>query len=110
MSKVQDIVNNTVDTTADLLDKVSSPTSRAGSTVERAAKMTQNGVDKDVTALQMTKNSPNGQTYSSADVEAYNKLYEDAKTKVVITSKQATALIKDQKNSSPDSGNLVPQS
>lgn len=110
MPKVQDTINNVVDTTFDLLDKVSSPTSRAGSTVERAAKMTNEGVDKDVTALQMTKNSPNGQTYSAADVEAYAKLYKDAETKVVITSKQATALIKDQKTSSSNTSNLALQS
>ena len=63
MSKTQDTFNNVVDTVVDtgvdFLDKVSSPTSRAGSTVERAAKMTREGVDKDVIALQMTKNSPN---------------------------------------------------
>lgn len=110
MSKVQDAVNNVVDTTVDLLDKVSSPTSRAGTTVERAAKMTREGVDKDVTALQMTKNSPNNQTYTADDVEAYAKLYKDTETKVVITSKQATALIKDQKKSASNTGNLAPQS
>ncbi|EGQ8136995.1 hypothetical protein CGI03_23405 [Vibrio parahaemolyticus] len=110
MSKIKDTVDNVVDTGVDLLDKVSSPSSRAGSTIERAAKMTREGVDKDVTALQMTKNSPNKQTYSAADVEAYSKLYKDTETKVVITSKQATALIKDQKESTPDAGNLAPQS
>lgn len=109
MSKLLDVTSNVVDTTTDLLEKVSSPASRSGSVVERAGKMTEEGVDKEVTALQMTKNSPNGQQYTVQDVVSYAKLHRDSKTKVVITAKQARALIKDQQASSLDDTGLVPQ-
>lgn len=105
MSKIESFAHSVVDTGNDLIEKVSSPASRAGSVVERAGKMREEGVDSDVIALQMTKNSPNAQTYTTNDVEAYSKLYQDSKTKVVITSKQARALITDQHKV----GDLVPQ-
>lgn len=109
MTKLNDVANGAIDTTTDLLEKVSSPASRSGSVVERAAKMTEEGVDKDVTALQMTKNSPNGQTYTAEDVDAYAKLHKDSTTKVVITAKQARALIKDQQDTNPVADDLIPQ-
>ena len=109
MSKLTDVTNSVVDTTTDLLEKVSSPASRSGSVVERAGKMTEQGVDKEVTALQMTQNSPNSQKYTAQDVESYAKLHLDSKTKVVITAQQARALIKDQQESGLDATGLVPQ-
>jgi hypothetical protein len=42
------IVEKTLDTINDVIDKVSTPSSRAGSTVERVGKMLEEGVDKDV--------------------------------------------------------------
>ena len=90
--------NNIIDTTRDTIEKVSSPSSRAGSTVERVEKMNVAGVSKSVIALQMTENSPNKKIYSETDIEAYIGLYEDAKTKVVMTAKQSRALIKDSQN------------
>jgi hypothetical protein len=96
MSKTESFTHKVVDTGHDLIEKVSSPASRAGSVVERAGRMHEEGVDSDVIALQMTKNSPNVQTYTANDVMAYSKLYQDSKTKVIITSKQTRALIKDQ--------------
>jgi hypothetical protein len=89
------------DGATDLLEKVSSPASRAGSTVERVGKMMEAGVDPEVIALQMTKNSSNGNVYTSSDVDAYGMLYQDAKTRAFITAKQTTALISD-KGSEPD--------
>ena len=103
-------INGVVDTTKDLIDKVSNPTSRAGHVVERAAKMTRGGVDKDVTALQMTKNSPNNQKYTTQDVETLTKLYKDSETKVVITAEQHRVLINDQQENNVDNADLVPQS
>lgn len=90
------------DGVTDLFEKVASPASRAGSTVERVGKMSEAGVDRDVIALQLSKNSPNGNTYTVAHVDAYSMLYQDAKTKVVITAAQATALIGDSKGDEPD--------
>ncbi|OOG64510.1 hypothetical protein B0E46_07690 [Rhodanobacter sp. B04] len=69
------------DRATDLIEKVSSPASRAGSAAERAGRMLEEGVDPDVIALQMTKNSPNGKRYTAAKVLAYGDLYEDSKTK-----------------------------
>jgi len=92
------IVEKAVDTINDVIDKVSTPSSRAGSTVERVGKMLEEGVDKDVIALQMSKTSAN-KKYTTSDVETLGKLYEDVKTKVPITSKQTKALINDTKKS-----------
>lgn len=86
------------DTTIDLLDKVSTSTSRAGITIERVGKMYDKDVDKDVIALQLSKNSKNGNVYTEVHVDALVMIYEDTKTKVGITKTQATALIEDQNN------------
>ena len=51
------------DTTIDLLDKVSTSTSRAGTTIERAGKMYAKGVPKKVIAVQLTENSKSGNEY-----------------------------------------------
>ena len=96
-------INAVVDSTADLLDKVSSPGSRAGSTVERVGKMRQKNVDAEVIALQMTKNSPKKKSYSTRDIEAYAKLYDDAKTKVVITAAQTRLLTDAQRQDEQES-------
>lgn len=106
---MQKQIDNVIDTTSDIIDKISGPTSRSGHVVERAAKMTREGVDKDVTALQMTKNSPNKQNYTSQDVDTLTKLYKDSETKVVITAKQSRALIDDQQENNIDDIDLVPQ-
>jgi delta 1-pyrroline-5-carboxylate dehydrogenase len=72
----------------DLIAKVPSPASRAGSVAERAGRMLEGGVDPDVIALQMTKNSPTGKRYTADKVQAYGGLYEDSKTKAALTVKQ----------------------
>ncbi len=90
-------INDVVDCVTSVVEKVSSPSSRAGSTIERAGKMLEADISEDVIALQMSKNSPNQETYSGDDVRAYGKLFEDAKTKVLLTAKQTRSLIKDQK-------------
>ena len=84
-----------IDFVTDAIEKVASPSSRSGSTVERVGKMIDAGVSPNVIALQMTENSPNSHTYTTQDIESYSKLYTDSKTKVVITAKQARALIDD---------------
>jgi hypothetical protein len=85
------------DFTIDALDKVSSPGSRAGATVERVAKMCKANVAPEVIALQMKMNSVNNQNYTPDDIKAYAKLYKDTKTRVPLTKAQATAIIEDQK-------------
>ena len=97
MPKSTNVTGAFVDGAVDLIEKVSSPASRAGSAVERAGRMLEENVDPEVIALQMTKNSPNGKRYTAAKVLAYGDLYEDSKTKAPITAKQTRAIIKDQR-------------
>ncbi|HCI5733939.1 MULTISPECIES: hypothetical protein [Pseudomonadota] len=97
MSKIIEAAGALVDSGADLIEKVASPASRAGSTVERAGRLLEEGVDAEVIALQMTKNSPNGTRYTEAKVLAFGELYEDSKTKAPLTAAQTRALIKDQR-------------
>lgn len=89
------MVNTVVDSINDGIEKVSSPSARAGYTAERAGRMLEEGVSPAVVALQMTENSPNKQSYAPSDVLALGKLYKDSKTKVVLTAKQTRALISD---------------
>ena len=109
MSQSESIGITLIDIAKDSIEKISSPASRAGSTVERAGRMLEEGVCADVIALQMTSNSPNQQVYNTSDVQAYGKIYFDSKTKVVITSKQTRALIKDQRENSLSHADLAPQ-
>jgi hypothetical protein len=88
-------MNKTLDFATDTLEKVASPSSRSGSTVERVGKMLAADVSPNVIALQMTENSPNSHTYTTQDIESFGKLYIDSKTKVTITAKQTRALMND---------------
>ena len=98
MSKLSQTANKVVDSTVNVIDKVSSPSSRAGSTVERVGKMLEAKVPPKVIACLMTENSSNKHIYSESDINAIGQLYEDAKTKVVVRSKETRALIKEQQN------------
>ncbi|PML61921.1 hypothetical protein BCT73_05930 [Vibrio breoganii] len=84
------------DVATDGIEAVSSATSRAGAVVNRVAAMDEANVDHEVIALQMTKGSPNDHKYTEQDVQAYSKLYDDAKSGVPMTAKAARALVKDQ--------------
>lgn len=89
-------MGNILEKTTDLIDKVSTPSLRAGYTIERVGKLLENEVSPNVIALQMTETSVN-EKYTVSDVKTYGKLYNDVKTKVPITSKQTKALINDAK-------------
>lgn len=78
-----------------IIDKVSSPASRAGHTVERVGKMLEAGVSPRTIAMQMSDNSTNEINYTEQDILAFGNLYQDAKTKVGVTSEQTRALIAD---------------
>lgn len=94
-------IQTATDITTDLLDKIVCQTSRAGSSVERIAKMANANVSANVIALQMTENSNNGNTYTAEDVEMLTNFYGDCKSNVLVTKKIARALINDQKASKP---------
>jgi hypothetical protein len=83
-------------TLSDMLDKVASPKSRAGVSLERAYKMHASGVADEVTALLMSSNSANGNKYTKREIKTVVKIYEDCMTKVVITKAQAKVIIEDQ--------------
>ncbi|ENU1225611.1 hypothetical protein [Providencia rettgeri] len=104
-----DMINTVIDSINDGIEKVSSPSARAGHTTERAGRMLEEGVSPSVIALQMTENSPNKKVYTSSDVIALGKVYEDSKTKVVLTAKQTRALINDQGGITPCSAVLASQ-
>lgn len=90
-------INSAKDTFKDGMEKASTASSRAGNVVKRVAKLSEAKVDKEVIALQMTKNSKNGHHYSPEFVESLCHLYEDSKSnKSVLSEKQTTALIDDQ--------------
>jgi len=80
----------------DLLDKVHTPGSRAGNTVERVAALIEAGVTPATVATQMTSTSPSGQVYDAQSVEVLVSLYEDCKTRAPLTKKVTEALIQDQ--------------
>lgn len=89
MTKVGDVVG-------DLLDKVSSPASRAGSTIERVGKMLERNVSPRAIAIQLTDNNSNGNVYTEQGVVQMGQLYQDCKTKVGVTKDQTTGLMEDQ--------------
>lgn len=97
------------DFTIDSLNKISSPGSRAGATVERVARMRKANVDPEVIALQMTKSSAKKQTYTVNDVQSFEKLYKDTETRVPMTKAKATALIDDQIEDKPTIKNSRPE-
>jgi len=103
---MSNVIEKTADMVSDAIDKVSRPSSRAGYTVERVGKMIEEGVDKEVIALQMSKTSAN-EKYTASDVETLGKLYQDVKTKVPITAKQAKVLIKDTKENQLEENGLT---
>lgn len=96
-----DLLNTATDLISDNIEKVSSPSSRAGFTVERAGRMIEEGISHAVIALQMTESSPNKQTYTSSDVATLGNVYKDSKTKVLLTARATRALINDQKENYP---------
>lgn len=108
---IQTAIDGTFDFTFDFLEKCSTTTSRAGHTVKRVALLHKKGVDDEVIALQMTKNSGTGTTYTKHDILAMINLFQDCKSKAPITEAQTTVLINDQKQfgnkSLGDEGNLA---
>ncbi|MCT4628029.1 hypothetical protein [Halodesulfovibrio sp.] len=102
------MIHTIKDLTVDTLDKVSTPATRAGNTVERIATMIAHGVDEEVVALQLSKNSHHNYDYTTADVQSCCKLFADTKTKVVVTKKQTRALIEDQGTSTTNTKDCTP--
>lgn len=97
-----------IDKIFDTIEKQGSPASRAGHSTERVAKLSKAGVDHEVIALQMTRNSKIGQVYTKDDILTLKKLYNDCETKVAITKAQTTALMNDQNKNEKVTDRLKP--
>lgn len=82
-------------TVSDVLDKMSSPKTRAGASIQRIYEMNQAGLSNKIAALLMEQNSANKFKYTPREVETIVKVYEDCKTKVLVTKAQAKVIIKD---------------
>ena len=101
VDKALKAVIKAVDVTQDATQTITTTrTDRAGYSIERVGKLIDAGVSRRTIASQMADNSSNNQSYTETDVQAYAKLWEDVKTKVVITKAQTTALINDNKEDS----------
>lgn len=78
------------------LTKTLTATGRAGFSVERISRMSDQGVSDAVIALQMTENSRNGIAYTAKDVRTVCNIFNDCKTAPLVTAKQTRALIDEQ--------------
>lgn len=76
-------------------EKILTPGVRAGNAVERVGKMVEAGVCAEAIAAQLSANSPNGRRYTRCDVQTLSNVYQDSRTRVLVTSEQAEAMRKD---------------
>lgn len=90
-------VSSAGDIGSQALDKVSSPASRAGITIERVGKMVKGKVAPEAIAAQLSAGSSTNHNYTVEQVKGFNALYEDCQTKVPVTRAAAEALIADSK-------------
>ncbi len=79
-------------------EKILTPGVRAGNAVERVGKMVDAGVSVRAIAAQLTENSPTKQKYSVRDVNTLAIVYQDSRTRVLMTAAQAKALTNDASN------------
>lgn len=85
-------IQNVSDKAVDVFEKCSSTASRAGSTVERVGKLDESGVPHEAIAIVMTDRSTNKIKWTVEKVGIVCDLYQESKTKVLVTASQATAL------------------
>ena len=88
LQTIQNMSNKAVDA----FEKCSSNASRAGSTVERVGKLAESGVPREAIAIVMTDRSTNKIRWTVEKVGIICDLYQESKTKVLVTASQATAL------------------
>jgi hypothetical protein len=95
------LIDNATQFGSDVLDKVSSPASRAGSVCERAGKLHAAGKSYAEIAKALTDGSSKGKIYTPEKAEALCDVFEDCKTKVNITKRDAASMI-----DNPDDNNF----
>ena len=96
------------DTGSQVLDKVSSPTSRSGIVIERVGKMAKGRVAPEAIAAHLSSGSPTNHKYTVEQVKGFTALYEDCHTKVPVTKAAAEALIEDSKDHPAPNGSEQP--
>lgn len=95
-------LNNIVDSAADAWEELTSTqTSRTGHAAARVASALANGVDPEVIALQMSKNSQKNNpdspvTFAAAEMFTIAKFRAANKSRSALTKQQAGALIREQ--------------
>ena len=105
-------LTNTADNVCDIWEDVTSnQTSRTGHSAARVASSLANGVDPEVLALQVTKNSKkndpdNADVFSANDILAVDKWHKANKKRSAYPKRQAGALIRGQRID--DGNNLNP--
>jgi hypothetical protein len=90
------------DKVIDVFEKCSSTASRAGSTVERVGKMVESGVPRKAIAFVMTDRSTNNINWTEEKVGIVYDIYQESKTKVLVTASQATALANEYASNAQD--------
>ncbi|EJG1722112.1 hypothetical protein ACLINW_000809 [Vibrio parahaemolyticus] len=95
-NKAQKVINKAADTATDSIEAIMPATTKAGGVVNRVASLDKAGVDHEVIALQMTKNSARGNKYEKEEIPTLVKVYEDCKTRVPLSAKSARTLVQDQ--------------
>ena len=108
LDAVAEVGDALVDTGSQVLDKVSSPTSRSGIVVERVGKMAKGGVAPEAIAAQLSSGSATNHKYTVEQVKGFKALFEDCHTKVPVTKAAAEALIADSKDNPAPDGNTQP--
>lgn len=105
---VEKVLHAVTDAGSQALDKVSSPASRSGTTIERVGKMAAAGVSDRAIAAQLSDGSATGHEYTVSEVGGMKSLFADCHTKVPVTKSAAEALIEDAKPNPSPSGDGLP--
>lgn len=102
--KIVDGAQDISDALIDSIEKRDTPASRAGNSVERAAKLAKSGFSKKAIAEQFTGTSPHNHKYDESFVKQLVNFAEDNSTRVMLTAAQTRAGIRDQQKhgQSPD--------
>ncbi|RLL20119.1 hypothetical protein [Acinetobacter chengduensis] len=95
-TNVQKVIDKAADTATDSIEAIMPATTKAGGVVNRVASLHKAGVDHEVIALHMTKNSARGNKYEKEEIPTLVKIYEDCKTRVPLSAKSARKLVQDQ--------------
>ncbi|ELA8131901.1 hypothetical protein [Vibrio parahaemolyticus] len=98
MSDLKNLGQDIKDQAIDTIDKMSTPTTRSGSVLNRVAGLREHNIPNNVIALLMTETSPTKKSYTEEDVDSYDKLYNDCRSGVPLTAEATRGLMRDAEN------------